>query len=333
MYRKISLTFSLIILLFATYSINVHAATTVDFSQQAPSTTKVADTFCAEFTNYSCNNGPAPGNSGGCGTACDGGNAWERHEYSGCYKDPDSPGDYKAWVPYTEDVCSTADKYNDRYGDNNLTVLRFGFCSCQTGNIYKTCCNGTTPVNTYNYTVATGQGNPDFPDGACAFTTVQCGGAGQPPCGAPACAPLATPTPAKKYGCFGPNSSCVESTSGIYTTSNCNNECPIKCNCPKSGQWTGECCNEGDPIKYESCPSDSSKFTVALCNYNPDVKRYCRQNNTAPNFCYSDPTICQQYGVCTVPGSGAGTCTDEQGRKYPAGSTRTNCQPANVCSL
>ncbi len=143
-----------------------------------------------------CWNGPNINDSGGCGTACGGGQPWSRYEAQ-C-KNFSKPEDFEncnyAWVRMG-DVCSTGDKCIA--GD---TGLRAGNCNCGgVGGLYKTCCSGSTPVACQNYSVQ----DPFYPpEGTCGGArAVRCGGPGEPACGAAACAaPTATPGPSPTPG-------------------------------------------------------------------------------------------------------------------------------------
>src|SRR3989344_1006773 len=173
-----------------------YAATSISYDSTQPSGSLVADSNCnIPFTV--CWNSEAARVTN-CGTACTGGSAWTKYQYSACFRPPGSSSDFIAWVPRLTNVCSTGDKYNS----SNTPVMNYGSCSCSAGTGYKTCCSGSTPVGARHYAV-----DPYAPDEAdcngaylCGqssggTTVVCCGGAGQPACGQAACNSIAPPTP------------------------------------------------------------------------------------------------------------------------------------------
>lgn len=316
------LNFTFIYIIFLTSSSSLYAATTVDYNTSAPSSTKVSDSFCSEYVGFSCNNGPTIGDPAGCGNVCDGGSVWTRHTYSGCYADPDFPGDYRAWAAPTGDSCSTADKYNDRYNEGDTTMLRAGGCLCETRQLYKTCCNGANAVGTYQ-----AGGNPEFPDGGCSYTTTPCGSDRSiydtlgyefknVSCGQSACqAYFATPTPTPKYSCNFQTFTCSQDTNGTYTDlTTCSNNCKATA-CPTTEGWTGQSCSgPSSPNISQPCASDTTtcnKCSVAVCTqYDPSTNLYCYFNSGA---CYIDATNCQGFGNCAA------------GRVCTPNTTRVRC--------
>lgn len=215
-------------ILFLLSTINIFAASitnpsyynstaSIPANESDPCPVPCAMTDSGQPLTQQCWNGATPGVKTSCGDACltGGGDAqmswtWYIFNQAQCRYDSVLSQQFAetVCVPiYTVSgaTCSTADKYNSNpdFPGGDLTEARYGSCDCSAGSIYKTCCSNGTPFNTYNYTVATGQGNPLHPDAGCAGTSFpQCGAAGQPPCGPAACA-IATPTPTPVTGCTG----------------------------------------------------------------------------------------------------------------------------------
>lgn len=95
------------------------------------------------FIGSTCNNGPSATNSGGCGVACNEGDAWTQYQL-GCYFSGGQFGGNGCYLGITglTKVCSTADKYqpNAVYPSGSNTILDAGSCSCAIGGPYKICC-------------------------------------------------------------------------------------------------------------------------------------------------------------------------------------------------
>src|SRR3989344_1607514 len=90
-------------------SSRAYAGSTIVY--EVPQGSSPADLInCADNASYACNNGPAVGNSGGCGQSCEGGNIWSEYEFASCRQ---KFGQYFAVVEYASKVCSTGDKCGD----------------------------------------------------------------------------------------------------------------------------------------------------------------------------------------------------------------------------
>ncbi len=250
-----------------------------------------AVTFSNDFSNSSsapalspCPDSIAPLGCGGtacwnswavgqtdCGTSCppgNGGQAWTKYSYSGCYLDPNSSITDPScinWFSFSQDTCSTGDKYNS----GNPPVLNAGFCDCSPGGSYKTCCSAGSTVNANHYQVD--PYNPDEADCGGA-TTVRCGGGGQPACGQAACTiapppPTPPPTPIPTVG-----------------------------PCPTTAGWEGGPCTQGTTNVAEACSTSSNCNTCSVksCVLYTGVT-YCWYNSSA---CYNDPNFCSGIGNC-----------------------------------
>lgn len=274
------------------------------------------------------------------------GNSWAYYSFNSnnCRLSDASTNTCTAGFVFTSPNCSTADKYNGSpdFPGGDLTEARYGDCSCSAGAIYKTCCSNGSPTNTYNYTAATGQGNPLHPDAGCAGTSFpQCGGAGQPTCGTAACAGPSTPTPIPPPGntCAGTALSCtnpqcpsgwtlIKLSNGNYvcsqgSTLDCNGTsakpfCPSNCPSPTSSTsgWTGESCTCGSGNVPQACASSPS-----VCN--SCSLKYCLQYAGTQCCYYKDPTCFTDQNNCQNLNCGGGNCIP--------GSVQTTCSAANVC--
>ena len=141
------------------------------------------------FTAYSqCWNSAAVGSTD-CGAACDGGDAWKHYQSSLSCKLIDVFLNICLPVfTLNSNTCSIGDKYDS----SNPPVMDAGYCSCNAGGPYKTCCNGSTPVNANHYPL-----DPYPPDEAdCGgYSTLYCGFGGYPSCGAQTCQAAFPPPP------------------------------------------------------------------------------------------------------------------------------------------
>ncbi len=162
-----------------------------------------------------------------CGTACSGGSVWKQYSLTGCYQTGYSDfGDELCSTVFTlsASTCSTGDKYD--FG--TPPVLQAGYCNCDVGGEYKTCCNlgSHTLVNANYYSVDTI--NPPYEADCGGASTVYCGGGGQPDCGQDACGYACTPG-----ACNAPTPVCGQTTYGSNGCSSCSKTGP---DCP-----TGVC--------------------------------------------------------------------------------------------
>ncbi len=248
----------------------------------------------------SCYNGPSTTDTGGCGSiACNAGNPWSQYPGIGCWQTSPIRCETK-YGTSNAPVCSTADKYNDRYGGGDLTMLRYGDCSCTARTLYKTCCNGSTPVNTYNFTAQTGQGNPSFPDGSCNYTTVRCGDNGIP-CGQAACGPIPTAPPPTT-----PPVPCPDPNSPFLCNGQCWGGCPGGYTCTPGGAT----CNSPSVTTVVPCQFGSCIPGTAQCSGNS--RQTC--DSTPSGWCWSAPAACQPSGSTCI---GSGTCQTTTGGCLP----------------
>ena len=301
----------IIIIFYAFLALDAHAALTPYYGDTAPSNKIVSGPTdpanCTPYFNFGCNNGPTIGDPAGCGNTCTDGKVWTKYNFSGSCYNSVFQGDYVAWIDPIANSCSTADKYNDRYGSGDTTMLRAGGCACETKELFKTCCNGTNPIGTYS-----AGGNPQFPDGGCQYTTKPCGtdpsiyaALGYPytgvACGAAACAGPATPTPTPTPP-------------------------PVPGVCRLPGYSSDIC--KGNPFGAGGdCSDKPVNSTVSLpctktCSdgrvFNGTATSTCNQDHCYVNTC--DCNISPQ--TCAAP---APTC-------YP-GQTQTRCSDLNICPV
>ena len=161
-------------------------------SEDVSSVSCKASNGCAVNGN-TCNNGPYAGNSGNCGTACQGGNAWTKYNYSSCSQISftcDSFGECTevctANYKLGGSVCSTGDKCVS--GESGL---RSGSCECggYGTSTYKYCCNAT---GNSEACIAAGTQDASFPpEGQCPGGYIVDGSRVR----SSACTPIITSTP------------------------------------------------------------------------------------------------------------------------------------------
>ena len=128
-----------------------------------------------------CYNGPKNTDSGGCGTPCDCGDAWSKYdEHIGGSGDFCKViGIYRYLITRISDICMTGNKCIP--GEKGL---RYGYCDCGYGAIYKLCCQGSTAVGCIRYHEQDPYWPPEgtCPPGSTFGTATSCGDTG-PNCG------------------------------------------------------------------------------------------------------------------------------------------------------
>lgn len=316
-----------------------------------------ACTFPCGALTTTCWNGQTPGVQTSCGNACEQSTnslalsqSWTKYVLSNttCYTNYNVDPTGNTCTPVyvvSGQTCSTADKYNGSpdFPSGDLTEARYGSCDCSAGNIFKTCCNGTSPYDTYNYTAATGQGNPNHPDAACAGTSFpQCGSAGLPACGAAACAGPPTPTPQTTitYTC-NQNAQCVQITNGQpingqYANdptcggTNCNSTCPNYA--PPPTQTSGSCPYGTTCVAQQPSETVQTSCTPTGFQCSPACSFTCidSQGNTCPATSCSTVWACQGGTQWYNGGQYYYTCPASC-PNCSIGATKTICGPTSVC--
>lgn len=334
---------------------------------------------CGQPVSETCWNGSTPGVKVACGDACVRGGgetqrSWTRYVYaqSTCRYDPELSllfGDTVCTPMYTisGETCSTADKYNiSSYGSGDTTMLRAGSCTCTQRELYKTCCNGTNAVDTYQ-----AGGNPQFPDGGCQFTTRACGSdpaiyaeLGQPftnvSCGQAACATCtAGQACTGTGGCAGTTtcpsgsggpSSCVCNATCTGTALSCTNpQCPSGYTLIKLANGNYTCSNTSTgqldcsgatakPFCPTGCPTTGGYTGESCACGSGNIATTCASdpkcNNCSLKYClrYAS-TLCCYYNEPTCFKNSVDNCKNFGcgADKCIPGSTKTTCSAPNVC--
>lgn len=244
-----------------------------------------------------------------CGTACSGGNAWTKYDYSGCYYDLIDflMLNVLPFYVISSNTYSTGDKYNS----SNTPVMNAGNCNLNVGGPYKTCCLGTTPVSARNLCSA---GSPlcdpyDPPEADCGgYTTVRCGGGGEPACGQAACNTLAPPPTCNESCTSWTNSECGNGSNGCSVGQmKQTRSCSSGASCD-----TFKCVTDGacaPPPPPPSCPATGDN-----CVFSQDGACYSGKANNLNTCTWVN-------GTCLNPTSG---CTYSCGPvSCPAGTAPT----------
>ncbi len=158
---------------------------------------------------------------------------------------------------YTTNTCGATDSC----GYTPPSTLNGGLCNsngCAVGGPYKACCQSSgASAGELAPFCAGGQ----FTGSCGSYTPVQYGpGSQNPQFSTPeqACASLAPPPPATKYGCSGAFGACQVDSSGSYTDSSCNGQCP---GCPLGYTGTPPNCT-ASPVSCNLTVDGTSSVTV-----------------------------------------------------------------------
>ena len=251
-------------LFFVFLSGSAYASFSYSYDSSPPSADQVADSFCAGSIQ-TCWNSSSVGVTD-CGTACTGGNAWEKHVYSGCYYVAFLG--YKAWLPFASATCSTGDKCTSSW-----PYLNAGYCDCSVGGIYKTCCDTTTGrADGACVAYAVDTTNPPW-EGYCPAGTATefCGFGGYPACGDAACAKYAPPPDCNtgvscSGACSAPANTCSTNngtqTSCVYTAYSGGGSC-TQTTAPNQ-QCTVNNCSAGYTCQSGICTAGPNPPTAAI---------------------------------------------------------------------